>query len=163
MGITPEEFRRVLSHFASGVTVVTTWDPNGRPTGFTASAFTSVSLTPPLVLVCVDHQAQSYEALRVYGRFAVNILATDQEAVARHFASTQPNKFDHVPFQKGAQGLPMLPASLAHLECRTLQAYPGGDHTIFVGEVEAATVGTGDPLLYYRGQYSRLRMEEPRS
>jgi flavin reductase (DIM6/NTAB) family NADH-FMN oxidoreductase RutF len=153
------EFRHVLSHFASGVTVVTTWDAGGRPTGLTASAFTSVSLTPPLILVCVDHQAQSYEALRTAGRFAVNILAADQERLSRHFATTQPNKFEHVPFQTGAQGLPVLPAALAHLECRTVHTYPGGDHTIFVGEVTAATVGKGEPMLYYRGHYTRLRDE----
>lgn len=163
MSIAPDEFRRVLGHFASGVTVVTTWDANGRPTGFTASAFTSVSLTPPLVLVCVDHRAQTYDALRAHGRFAVSILAADQEAVSRHFASTQLNKFDRVPFEKGAQGLPVLPASLARLECRTVLTYPGGDHTIFVGEVETAAVGEGEPLLYYRGHYDRLRFEEPRA
>ena len=161
MGIGPEEFRRVLGHFASGVTVVTTWDADGRPTGLTASAFTSVSLTPPLVLICVDHQAQSYEALRAHGRFAVNILSADQDPLSRHFATTRPNKFAHIPFQKGARGLPLLPATLAHLECRTVYTYPGGDHTIFVGEVEAAAVGEGEPLLYYRGGYNRLRLTQP--
>lgn len=163
MAIDPDEFRHVLSHFASGVTVVTTWDADGRPTGLTASAFTSVSLTPPLVLVCVDHQAQSYEALRTNGWFAINILAADQEPFSRHFATTQPNKFEHIAFLKGPQGLPLLPAALAHLECRKVHAYAGGDHTIFVGEVEAAGVGKGEPLLYYRGQYNRVRSEEPRS
>jgi len=157
MAITPDEFRRVLSHFASGVTVVTTWEAEGCPTGLTASAFTSVSLTPPLVLVCVDQQAQCYAALKAHGRFAVNILAADQEPLSRHFATARPNKFEHVAFKKGALGLPLLPAALAHLECRTVHAYPGGDHTIFIGEVEAAGVGEGEPLLYYRGQYDRLR------
>jgi flavin reductase (DIM6/NTAB) family NADH-FMN oxidoreductase RutF len=156
MAIGADEFRRVLAHFVSGVTVVTTWDADGRPTGLTASAFTSVSLVPPLILVCVDRQAQSYEALRTYGRFAVNILAADQERLSRHFATTQPNKFETVPFHRGARGLPLLPDALAHLECRTVHVYPGGDHTIFVGEVEAAGVGNGEPLLYYRGQYNRL-------
>jgi flavin reductase (DIM6/NTAB) family NADH-FMN oxidoreductase RutF len=156
MAITPDEFRHVLSHFASGVTVVTTWDADGRPTGFTASAFTSVSLAPPLVLICVDQQAQCHAALKAYGRFAVNILAADHEILSRHFASVRPDKFERIAFQKGVQGLPLLPAALAHLECRTAHVYPGGDHTIFVGEVEAAAVGEGDPLLYYRGRYNRL-------
>ncbi len=163
MAITPDEFRHILSHFASGVTVVTTWDADGRPTGLTASAFTSVSLTPPLVLVCVDLQAQCYPALKAHGRFAVNILATGQEPLSRHFALTRPSKFEHIAVKKGALGLPLLPAALAHLECRTVHAYPGGDHTIFIGEVEAAAVGEGEPLLYYRGQYNRLRSGDCRS
>ncbi len=163
MAITSDEFRRVLSHFASGVTVVTTWDAEGRPTGLTASAFTSVSLIPPLILVCVDQQAQCYPALKAHGRFAVNILATDQEPLSRHFALTRPNKFEHIGFKKGARGLPLLPEALAHLECRTVHTYPGGDHTIFVGEVEAAGVGGGEPLLYYRGQYNRPRSGDRRS
>lgn len=160
MAIGPDEFRRVLSHFASGVTVVTTWNASGRPTGLTASSFTSVSLVPPLILVCIDQGADTYEAVRAHGRFAVNVLSTNQEALSRHFASTQADKFERIPFQKGAQGLPLLPAALAHLECRTVHAYPGGDHTIFVGEVEAASVGEGEPLLYFRGQYNRLRSRE---
>jgi flavin reductase (DIM6/NTAB) family NADH-FMN oxidoreductase RutF len=160
----PEDFRRALGHFASGVTVVTTWDREGRPTGLTASAFTSVSLTPPLVLVCVAHASHSYPALNASGRFAVNILAAEQEAVSRRFAippssDNGAEKFEGVPYEPGALGLPVLVDALASLECSTVQAYPGGDHTIFVGQVEAAACraapGT-DPLLYYRGQYGRL-------
>ena len=156
MGITPDEFRHVLSHFASGVTVVTTWDADGRPAGLTASAFTSVSLEPPLILVCVDHKAQSYPALRASGRFAVNILAFEHEALSRRFASTSADKFDGVTYRPGPLGLPLLPEALAHLECRTVHAYPGGDHTIFVGEVESAQAHEGEPLLYFRGLYTRL-------
>lgn len=156
MGITPDEFRHVLSHFATGVTVVTTWDADGRPTGLTASAFTSVSLEPPLILVCVDHKAQSYPALRANGRFAVNILAADHEALSRRFATTNAEKFDGVTYRPGALGLPLLPEALAHLECRTVHAYAGGDHTIFVGEVEAAQAREGAPLVYFGGLYTRL-------
>ena len=156
MGVSPDEFRHVLSHFASGVTVVTTWDADGRPTGLTASAFTSVSLEPPLILVCVDHKAQSYPALRANGRFAVNILAAEHEAVSRRFASTSTDKFDAVAYRPGTLGLPLIPEALAHLECRTVHAYPGGDHTIFVGEVEAARARDGEPLLYFRGDYTRF-------
>src|SRR2546425_8253603 len=89
MVIAPDAFRRALGHFATGVTVVTTCDSDGRPTGLTASAFSSVSLDPPLVLVCVDHKAQSYPALLERGRFAVNVLRRDQEMVSRRFASTR--------------------------------------------------------------------------
>ncbi|MFQ5897552.1 MAG: flavin reductase family protein [Candidatus Methylomirabilia bacterium] len=90
MAIGPDEFRHALSHFASGVTVITTWDSKGHPTGLTASAVTSVSLNPPLLLVCVDHQAESYAALEAAGSFAVNILAADQEALSRRFADEIP-------------------------------------------------------------------------
>jgi flavin reductase (DIM6/NTAB) family NADH-FMN oxidoreductase RutF len=157
----PDEFRRVLGHFATGVTVVTTWDPEGRPAGLTASAFTSVSLNPPLILVCIAHTAQSYPALTAAGKFAVNILTREQEAISRRFASTGagPEKFEGLDFRPGALGLPILKDALAELECTVVHAYPGGDHTIFVARVEAADCRTDsglEPLLYYRGQYSRL-------
>lgn len=151
-----EDFRRVLGHFASGVTLVTTCDEESRPTGLTASAFTSVSLDPPLVLVCVDHKAESYPALRDAGRFAVNILRSDQEALSRRFASTRLDKFAGVPFTLSPLGLPLIEESLATIECVTVAAHPEGDHTIFVGRVERATVGSGQPLIYYRSQYDRL-------
>lgn len=155
-----EEFRRALSHFASGVTVVTTLDAAGRPVGLTASAFTSVSLTPPLVLVCVAHSAQSYPAMREAGRFAVNILAAGQEPLSQRFATSGDGaeKFAGLGWRQGALGVPLLDGTLAHLECRTAHAYPGGDHTIFVGQVEAACCAADapEPLLYFRGRYGRL-------
>lgn len=154
--IGPDDFRRVLAHFASGVTIVTTCDADRRPAGLTASAFTSVSLDPPLVLVCVDHKAQSYPALRESPRFAVNILTTGQEPISRRFASTQIDKFDGVGYRMSGLGLPLLDDALARLECRTVSAHVEGDHTIFVGLVERASVGAGEPLIYYRGRYARL-------
>lgn len=160
----PEDFRRVLSCFASGVTVVTTWDAEGRPTGLTASAFTSVSLDPPLVLVCVAQAAQSYPALQASGHFAVNILGAEQEAVSRRFASVvladPAEKFDGIAYKPGALGLPIIADALAAVECATVHTYAGGDHTIFVGRVEAGECQTEtatEPLLYYRGRYSRLQ------
>lgn len=158
----PDEFRRALGHFATGVTVVTTWDDDGRPTGLTASAVSSVSLDPPLVLVCVAHRSQSHPAFRPGGKFAVNVLSSDQEAVARRFASsslTGAEKFEGVPYRHGAFGLPVLTDALADYECAIVQAYPGGDHTIFVGQVDAADCRGDDgrePLLYYRGRFNRL-------
>lgn len=157
MVIGPDEFRHALSHFASGVTVITTWDAKGHPTGLTASAVASVSLNPPLVLVCVDRQAQSYAALEAGGSFAVNILAAGQEAFSRRFADSREDKFNEITYAKGSLGLPLLPGVLASLECRTVHTYPGGDHTIFVGRVEATAVHEGEPLLYYCGQYNRLQ------
>ena len=142
---------------------MTTRDAAGRPAGLTASAFTSVSLNPPLVLVCVAHNAQSYETLRDADRFAVNILEIGQEALSNRFAtksSSAAEKFEGVDHKDGALGVPLLADALAHLECSTAHAYPGGDHTIFVGQVEAASSRDGDgpePLLYYRGRYNRLK------
>src|SRR2546428_1191449 len=112
MVISPDEFRQALGHFAPGVTVVTTSDGDGRPTGLTASAFTSVSLDPPLVLVCVDHKSQSYPALRERGRFAVNILRRDQQAVSRRFAPTRLRQVHQGPFPLSAISLPPLHAAL---------------------------------------------------
>jgi len=156
-----DDFRQVLGHFASGVTVVTTLDAEGRPAGLTASAFSSVSLDPPLVLVCVAHTAQSYPAFHAHGKFAINVLGTDHERVARRFASTSSGaeKFSDTGYRPGALGLPILADALAELECTIVHAYPAGDHTIFVGRVEAAQC-RGDaglePLLCYRGRFSRL-------
>ena len=160
----PDDFRRVMSHFATGVTIITAWDAENRPTGLTASSFTSVSLHPPLILVCVSQKAQSYPAIKAAGRFAVNILAQGpggRVAALRHVhhrarrgevrgrSSTGP----------GPLGLPVLPDALARLECSMVHAYPGGDHTIFVAQVESGEwsddSGT-EPLLYFRGKYSRL-------
>ena len=157
----PDDFRRVLGHFASGVTVVTTLDVDGRPAGLTASAVASVSLDPPLVLVCVAHTSQSYPHFHTHGRFAVNILASDHEHLARRFASASgaAEKFEGTGYRPGTFGLPILKDALAELECTIVHAYPAGDHTIFVGQVDAAEC-RGDaglePLLYYRGRFNRL-------
>jgi flavin reductase (DIM6/NTAB) family NADH-FMN oxidoreductase RutF len=158
--IQANDFRHVLSHFASGVTIVTTCDADARPAGLTASAFTSVSLDPPLVLVCVDHKSQTYPALLERGRFAVNILASDQKELSRRFASARLDKFDDVRYRSGAHGMPLLESALAFLECTTVNTHVEGDHTIFVGLVEHVGVGDGEPLLYFRGQYNRLRGED---
>ena len=159
--IAADEFRRALGHFATGVTTVTTLDADGRPTGLTASAFTSVSLDPPLILVCVDHKSQSYPPLLERGRFAVNVLRRDQEMVSRRFASTRLDKFDGVPFRMSALSLPLIDEALMQLECVTVSTHVEGDHTIFVGRVERAHVGSGEPLIYYRGQYDRLSGTNP--
>ena len=154
--ISPDDFRQVLAHFATGVTIVTTSDSEQRPTGLTASAFCSVSLDPPLILICVDHKSQSYPHLRESGRFAINILHHGHEQLSRRFASSRLDKFDGVPFTLGTLGVPLIDEALAYLECRTVSAHVEGDHTIFVGRVEAVGVGEGDPLLYFRGRYHRL-------
>jgi flavin reductase (DIM6/NTAB) family NADH-FMN oxidoreductase RutF len=155
--IGPDEFRRVLGHFATGVTVVTTVDARRRPTGLTISAFASLSLDPPLVLVCVDHKSQTYPALLEQGRFAVNVLALGHEAISRRFATTTPDKFDGVEYADSPLGLPLIEGAIAHIECTTVSTHVEGDHTILVGRVERTTARDGEPLLYFRGKYGRLQ------
>jgi len=154
--VAPDEFRRVLGHFATGVTILTTTDAESRPTGLTVSAFCSVSLDPPQILVCVDHKSQSYPSLRDGACFGVNILASEHEQVSRRFATTRLDKFDGVPWTPGRLGVPPIDGALAHLECRTVSRHIEGDHTILVGRVEEARNAAGEPLLYFRGKYSRL-------
>ena len=154
--IAPDDFRKVLGHFAGGVTVFSTTDGDGRPTGLTASAFTSVSLEPPLILVCVAHKSQSYPAILERGRFAVNFLRREQEDVSRRFATTRLDKFDGVPHRISELGVPVLTEALAHVECVTVSKHVEGDHTVFIGRVEACGTTDGLPLLYYRGKYDTL-------
>ena len=151
------DYRRALGSFATGITIVTARAPDGRIAGVTANSFCSVSLDPPLVLVCVDHKALSFPALRDHGRFAVNILRADQEALSRRFATSKiVDKFEGVPHTISALGLPLVEGALAHLECVTVSTHVEGDHTIFVGRVERAGVPGGEPLLYFKGRYERL-------
>jgi flavin reductase ActVB len=156
MAVTPSEFRAAMRHFPSGVTVVTTRDGAGRPCGLTASAFTAVSLDPPLVLVCVDHAAQAHPALAAHGWFAVNVLGKSRGHIARRFALSGGDKFAGLGFRQGLAGLPILDDVVTALECRIVHRYEGGDHTIFVGVVEGAAITGGAPLVYYNGGYRSL-------
>jgi flavin reductase (DIM6/NTAB) family NADH-FMN oxidoreductase RutF len=157
MTIDPDSYRSVLGRFASGITVVTTRDGEGRDVGMTVSAFCSVSLEPPLIQVCVDHTASMYGALAQSTQFAVNILAAEQEALSRRFATAESTRrFDGIGYRRGESGAVLLEDALAHLECRVVQQIEAGDHTMFVGEVEVAAARDARPLLYYRGGYAQL-------
>ena len=159
MPVDKNQFRTALSRFASGVTVVTTRDAEGRPLGITVSAFSSVSLEPPLVLVCIDCAAYVHDAFQASGVFVVNVLGAEQEELSRLFASREPDKFQRIGYSAGLEGAPVLADTLATLECRLRHAYEGGDHTIFVGEVEHTNVrADAQPLLYYRGGYARVEV-----
>jgi flavin reductase (DIM6/NTAB) family NADH-FMN oxidoreductase RutF len=151
------EFRRILGHFVTGVTIVTATDPaTGEACGLTANAVASVSLDPALVLVCVDHAADSHDRIVAAGAFAVNILSEDQERLSRRFATwNTPEKFGGVPFHRAATGAPILDAALAWVECRIWACYPGGDHSIVVGEAIGGNAREGSPLIYYRSGYGR--------
>lgn len=156
MAVSSEEFRAALSRFASGVTVVTSVDGEGRPHGITVSAFCSVSLEPPLVLVCIEKLAGSHASLAASGRFSVNLLSSGQQWISDRFASLEPDKFRDVPTAAGPSGLPLIEGSLASLECEVRQAVDAGDHSVFIGEVMSARGDGGDPLLYFLGGYRSL-------
>lgn len=149
-------FRSVLSRFASGVTIVTAVDSDGADHGITVSAFSSLSLDPPLILVCIDHATVMHGVLATAAAITVNVLSADQEELARKFSDPDNNRFDGIPFTRGSNGAATLTGVSAHIECILTQRFEGGDHTVFVGRVEAAEAGDLQPLLYYRGGYARL-------
>ncbi len=156
MGIEEAEFRRVLGHFTTGVTVVASQAEGGPPRGLTANAITSVSLDPPLVLVCVEHTADTHDVIVASQLFAISVLAEDQEALARRFAADEAGKFDGVAYRTEVTGAPVLDVALAWIDCRLWASYDGGDHTIFVGEVVGGDARDGPPLIYFRGGYGRV-------
>ena len=163
MAVTQAEFRKALGSFATGVTVITV-DYEGEVNGMTANAFASVSLDPPLVLVCVDHSTRTHAHLHTKKRFGINVLGEDQRAISEYYARPQ-RSHDHAEAEAGArfdrtkQGTPMLHGALAYLECRLDSAQVAGDHTIFIAVVEDVVVQEGDPLLFFRGKYRKLGEE----
>lgn len=156
MTIDTDAFRSALGRFTSGVTVVTTCTQSAVDHGMTASAFCSVSLEPPLILVCVEKIATMHDAIISCSHFAVNVLAHDQEQIARRFAEVEGNRFEGIGFSRGGNSSPIIDNALAVLECRRATTYEGGDHTIVIGEVETATWRDDKPLLYYRGGYAGI-------
>ncbi len=157
MTLDADTFRSVLGRFASGITVITAVDADGRDVGMTASAFSSVSLQPPLVQVCVDRAASMFDALLHGARFGVNVLAAEQEALSRRFASIDSShRFEGIGYVRGENGVVLLDDALAQLECRMFAKMEAGDHVIFLGEVERAVARDAKPLLYYRGGYAQL-------
>lgn len=153
MAIGKDEFRAALGRFASGVTVITSRDKEGKAHGITVSAFSSVSLEPPLVLICVEKNTGTHYALTDTEFFAVSILREDQQFLSERFASFIADKFDGVETIESVHNLPMLADALVNLECRLVNSYVAGDHTIFVGEVEQALINDGSPLIYFMSEY----------
>ncbi len=154
--IDPFRFRELLGHFATGVTVLTLTNPEGQPLGMTANSLSSVSLSPPLISVCVDREAEMHPVILQASEFVVNVLASDQEALARRFSDKHEDRFDGVGYRLSAAGMVLLDGALAHLVCSRKATYPGGDHTIVLGRVVGGTTHEGRPLLYYRGGYAAL-------
>ena len=156
MPIERNELRRVMGHFATGVTVITTISKQGAPFGLTANAFMSVSLEPPLLLISVDRKAESFPHFEESKVFTVNILRDDQESISRRFAVSGGNKFEGVAYHVGGNGVPILEGTLAHVECRVYAAHDGGDHILYLGEIQEAETREGKPLLFYRGGYRAI-------
>ncbi|MDA0675315.1 MAG: flavin reductase family protein [Proteobacteria bacterium] len=154
--MSPDQFRQTLSRFASGVTVVTGLGADGGRFGITVSAFSSVSLVPPLVLICLD-RANAWVALFRPGyRFAVNILAAGQSELATLFASGAPEKFARVALVQGAGGEALIEGAIGHLECTTTVSHEGGDHVLVIASLDRSAVAAGQPLIHFRGDYCGL-------
>lgn len=159
MTIDQAAYRRIVGHFATGVTVVTT-AVDGWLHGMTANAFASLSLEPLLVLVCVDKSTHAHGEFERASHFGVNILAQDQEDLSNLFATKAPperGSLRGIPHRFGPHGAPIVEGALAYLECAVADRLPGGDHTIFLGEVMAGEVlRAAPPLLFYQGKYRRI-------
>ena len=185
MSLNPAEFRKAMGCFATGVTIITVdldrqdldrqdldrqdldrqdldrQDLDRQVHGMTANAFASVSLDPPLVLVCVDRQASTHAHLHSRKRFGVNVLSQDQRAISEYYARADRRDIDAetvagARFDHTQHGTPVLHGSLAYLECRLRSAEEAGDHTIFIAEVEDVVVREGDPLLFHKGKYRKI-------
>jgi flavin reductase ActVB len=153
----PLAFRDAMARFASGVTVVSTSDVEGRNVGFTASSFSSLSLDPPLLLVCLQKDADCYAAFMQAGHFAVSILALGQEEIARRFATKAIDKLQDTPMQAAPMtGLPVIEGASAWTECVLRERVDGGDHTILIGEVVHAESADAEPLLHFNRQFGRF-------
>jgi flavin reductase (DIM6/NTAB) family NADH-FMN oxidoreductase RutF len=156
MPIDDAQFKLAMSYFASGVTVVTT-EHDGKPFGMTVAAFSSLSLHPPLVLICIEKTVKSHDAIAGAGKFGVSILNSKQTDISNRFASRAEDKFAETEVVRGELGVPLIAGALTRLECRVSEKLEGGDHTIFVGEVVEANTEEGEPLVYFRSGYREIR------
>jgi flavin reductase (DIM6/NTAB) family NADH-FMN oxidoreductase RutF len=163
MTLNSSDFRKAMGAFATGVTIITV-DLDGEVHGMTANAFTSVSLDPMLVLVCVDHSTRTHAHLHAKKRFGINVLCEDQRAVSEYYARPE-RTHEHAEAEAGARfdrtahGTPVLRGALAYLECGLQSVQKAGDHSIFIAEVEDVVVREGDPLLFFRGKYRKVGEE----
>lgn len=152
-----DRFRSVVGHFASGVTVITT-NVDGKPFGTTVSAVSSLSMEPPMMLICLNRSSNTHDAVKTAGGFAINILASDQGSLAYAFAQKTDDKFKGVA-TKSVAGIPTLDGALATMVCRTVEETTSGTHTVFLAEVLEADSSDADPLAYYRGKFGRFNAD----
>jgi flavin reductase (DIM6/NTAB) family NADH-FMN oxidoreductase RutF len=149
-------FRRACALFPTGVAVLTTRGLNDTPHGLTINAFCSLSLDPPLVLVAVDRACSVLETFENSGHFAINFLSSEQRDLSVRFSELPEGRFSGVPWTPGAEGAPLLEGAIGSIECRIIQVVDAGDHKALIGEVIAATVGEGEPLVFFRSSYAAI-------
>jgi flavin reductase (DIM6/NTAB) family NADH-FMN oxidoreductase RutF len=158
--LSSSEFRKALGHFTTGVTVVTVERELGKIHGMTANSFTSVSLDPMLILVCVDHRAKMLPLLEKKRHFGVSVLKAGQEAISEYFAKREHSREAEqrlgIHFRTTPGGAPIIDGTLLQMGCRVVSSHVAGDHTIFIGEVHDAEMYEGEPLLYFRGGYRKI-------
>ena len=157
MPIDEAAFKLAMSHFASGVTVVTT-EHEGKSFGMTVASFASLSLHPPLVLICIEKSVKTHDAIAAAGKFGVSILSAEQEQISARFATRAEDKFSGVEVRRGELGVPLIAGAMTTLECSVYDRLPGGDHSIFVGEVLAVRTREGSPLIYFRSGYHEMQI-----
>ena len=155
--VDPASFRRACARFATGITVATVSGDDGRPYGITANSFTSVSCSPPLVLICVDHRSSALLHFRACSTFGINVLDETQRDHSVRFSQKQSDRFEDIAWRMSDTGVPLLDGVLAQIECWVRQSLDAGDHTIFIGEVFRAWHRDGEPLLYFGSEYRGLR------
>jgi flavin reductase (DIM6/NTAB) family NADH-FMN oxidoreductase RutF len=158
--LSARDFRKACGHFLTGVTIVTAIGDDGAPVGITVNSFTSVSLEPPLVLVCIDRVSGSHRAFATGSAFAVHVLHHEQRYLSTRFATPRADKFAGLAWRPGPGGAPILPEFTTLFECTTVTAEVAGDHGLFVGRVERVEIRDTDaPLAFYRGAYVRMERE----
>jgi len=158
MAVSADDFKQALQMWASGVTVVTTYSGKLGVQGMTVTAFSSVSIDPPQILVCINDSADTGAGIQESGCFAVNVLNADQQDVSNQFAggSSQQQRFENTSWIAGTTGAPLLNDSIMSLDCKVVDKFRSGTHWIIIGEVQDAVCRSGQPLLYYRGTYRQL-------
>lgn len=155
--VTSTEFRHACGRFATGVTIATVLDAGGLPHGLTVNSFSSVSLEPPLISICLGHAVTVIEHFRESRHFGINILTEDQRDLSDRFASKGLDRFIGIEWYRGETGAPLLPGVLAAIECEQRHRVAAGDHDIFIAEMLSARVLEGQPLLYYASHYRTVR------
>jgi flavin reductase (DIM6/NTAB) family NADH-FMN oxidoreductase RutF len=158
LGVTSAEFRRACGRFATGVTIATVVDSGGTPHGLTVSSFTSVSLKPPLISICLGHEVSIIDHFRKTTYFGINILNETQQPLSERFALKGHDRFDGLKWHRGVTGVPLLPGCLAQIECAVYRRIEMGDHDIFVGEMVHERVHAGNPLVHFGGTYGKFEL-----
>ena len=152
-------FRRACARFATGITVATALDRDGAPHGMTVNSFASVSLDPPLLLICVDHSSVMLDLFRDSGRYGISVLSHSQRDLSQRFAERGQDRFNGTPWVPGQTGVPLLPDALAHFECEIRNIVNAGDHAILIAEVVALNAQEGTPVVFFDSGYRRLEGE----